>query len=62
MMNCPKSFLQEWNVVTFTVSSRRQQFWFFLQQFQISDEVRKFLLHDLVWFIRGFVQEKFQIS
>jgi hypothetical protein len=28
----------------------------------VSDEVRKFFLRDLMWFIRGYIQEKFWIS
>jgi hypothetical protein len=57
MKNCSKPFRREQNAVTFTVSSRRQQFCFILRQCKISDEVRKFFLRDLVWIIRGYVQE-----
>jgi hypothetical protein len=44
-----------------TVESWRQQFYFILRQLEVSDEVRKFFQRDVVWFSRGYIQEKFLI-
>jgi len=44
-----------------TVKSWRQQLCFILRQLKVSGEFRKFFLRDVVWFSRGYIQEKFRI-
>ena len=44
------------------LKSWRQQFCFIIWPFWVSYEVGKFLLCDVVWFARGYMQEKFWTS